>query len=96
MGIEVRLPEIPPADKLLSMPALRAYAEDYRPDPAGVFERVVAVVDRFIDFDRSIADQPTMARFVACYCLATWFLPAFHVTGYLWPNGDRGARDKHP
>ena len=95
MGIDVRLPEIPPADKLLSTPGLKKFAEGYRPDAVEVFERVTAVIDRFIDFDRSIADQTTMARFVACYCLATWFLPAFSVTGYLWPNGDRGSGKTH-
>ena len=95
LGIEVRLPEVPTADKLLSTPSLKQYAAGYRPNPIDVFERVTAVVDRFIDFDRSIADQATMARFVACYCLATWFLPAFYVTGYLWPNGDRGSGKTH-
>lgn len=95
LGLDVRLPEIPAADKLLSTPALKAYAAGYRPDPRDVFERVTAVVDRFIDFDRSIADQTTMAHFVACYSIATWFLPAFHVTGYLWPNGDRGSGKTH-
>lgn len=32
-----------------------------------------------------------MAEAVACYTLATWFLDAFTVTGFLWPNGDRGS-----
>ena len=95
MGVDVQLPEIPPAEKLLSASALKAYAKNYRPAPVELFERVTAVVSRFIDFDRSIAAQSTMAQFVACYCLATWFLPAFHVTGYLWPNGDRGSGKTH-
>ena len=32
-----------------------------------------------------------MAELVACYILATWFLDAFNVIGFLWPNGDRGC-----
>ena len=32
-----------------------------------------------------------MAELVTCYTLATWFLPAFNVIGYLWPNGNRGS-----
>lgn len=95
LGIDIRLPEIPGADKLLSAPALKAHTDGYRSNPMDVFERVTAVVHRFIDFDRSIADQKTMAQFIACYILATWFLPAFHVTGYLWPNGDRGSGKTH-
>ena len=61
--------------------------------PAGfrIFNRIVEVVDRFIDFDRSLADQRTMCEMVACYILATWFLDAFTVIGFLWPNGDRGS-----
>jgi hypothetical protein len=95
MGVDVRLPEMPPAEKLLSTPALKRYAAGYRPDPVDVLVRVMAVVDRFIDFDRSIADQSVMAQFIACYSMATWFLPAFSVTGYLWPNGDRGSGKTH-
>jgi hypothetical protein len=49
------------------------------------------VVDRFIDFNRSLADQETMADMIACYVLAGWFLDAFNVIGNLWPNGDRGC-----
>lgn len=32
-----------------------------------------------------------MSELVACYILATWFLDAFSVIGYLWPNGERGS-----
>ena len=32
-----------------------------------------------------------MCELVACYILATWFLDAFTVIGYLWPNGERGS-----
>ena len=56
-----------------------------------VFTRVTNVVSHFIDFDRSLADQKTMAEAIACYILSTWFLDAFNVIGFLWPNGDRGS-----
>lgn len=91
LGVDVRLPETPRAEKLLSTPALKAYAGGYRPAPADVFRRVAACVDRFIDFDHSLAEQEAMAEMVACYVLATWFLDAFTVAGFLWPNGDRGS-----
>jgi hypothetical protein len=51
----------------------------------------VDVVDHFIDFTRSLSDQQTMAEFVACYVFTTWFLDAFNVIGFLWPNGERGS-----
>jgi len=56
-----------------------------------VFNRVADVVSRFVDFDRSLADQHILAEMIACYTLATWFLPAFNVIGYPWPSGERGS-----
>jgi hypothetical protein len=70
---------------------VRAYRSDARPAPAEVFGRVVDVVDRFIDFNRSLDDQRTMAELIGCYVPASYFLPAFTVVGFLWPNGDRGS-----
>jgi len=52
---------------------------------------VVDIVDRFLDFDHSLADQKTMCKMVACFVLASYFLDAFEVAPYLWPNGDRGS-----
>jgi hypothetical protein len=91
LGLDIRLPEIPPHDKLWTVPSVKAYVHGARPDPAATFRQVVAVIDRFIDFDRSLADQQTMCALVGCYILATWFLDAFTVIGYLWPNGERGS-----
>jgi hypothetical protein len=91
LGIKVELPETPPQDKLWSMPGVRAYQEGKRPDAADVFNRIVEIVERFLDFDRSLADQRTMTELVACYIQATWFLPAFTVIGFLWPTGERGS-----
>jgi len=91
IGAEVRLPEIPPLDRLWSTPGVKRYAHGQRPDPTDVFTRVVDIIGRFIDFDRSLATQQTMAEMVACYVLTTWFLDAFNLIGFLWPNGDRGS-----
>jgi hypothetical protein len=70
---------------------VRAYREGARPDPAVVFQRVAGVYDHFLDFRRSLADQAAMAELSAACSVATWFLPAFTVIGYPWPNGDRGT-----
>jgi hypothetical protein len=32
-----------------------------------------------------------MAEFIGCQILVTYFLDAFTVIGFLWPNGDRGS-----
>jgi hypothetical protein len=94
-GLDVHLPEIPPADKLWSGAGVKVYCAGGRPNPADVFRRVADVIDRFIDFDRSLAEQRIMAEAVACYCLSTWLLDAFNVIGFLWPNGERGSGKTH-
>lgn len=91
LGLDLHLSEIPPDEKLWSAPGVKAFVGGRRPQPAEVFRQVADVVDRFIDFDRSLADQRTMAEMVACYILATWFLDAFKVVGFIWPNGERGS-----
>jgi hypothetical protein len=91
IGAEVRLPEVPPANRLWSSLGVKRYAGGSRSAPASVFRRVVDIVDRFIDFNKSLADQRTMAALTGCYILATWFLDGFNVIGFLWPNGDRGS-----
>ena len=91
IGATIALPELPPANRLWSGAGVQRYLQGERPDPADVFERVVEVVDAFMDFSRSLTDQRTMSKLTACYVLATYFLDAFNVIGYLWPNGDRGS-----
>ena len=91
LGIDVVLPEVPPPDRLWSLPAVRAYRAGHRPDPADVFKRVADVIDHYIDFSRSLASQRTMAEMLACYVLSTWLLDAFDVAAFIWPNGDRGT-----
>jgi hypothetical protein len=92
MGIDVSLPEPPAAkDSLWSTPGVKAFVQNRHPDPASVFERVKSVIARFIDFDRSLADQETMAELLACFAISTWFLDAFSVAPYIWANGERGS-----
>jgi hypothetical protein len=91
LGLLVRLPSTPPPGRGWSGAGVKRFLAGGRPAPAEVFARVVSVVDRFLDFARSLAPQETMCELVACYILATYFLDAFHVVGYLWPNGERGA-----
>jgi hypothetical protein len=91
LGLVVRLPAAPPPERGWSGAGVKRYLAGERPDPAEVFARLVSVVDRFIDFARSLADQRTMCELVAAYVLASYLLDAFHVVGYFWPNGERGA-----
>jgi len=92
LGIDVALPEPPPSkDSVWSTPGIKAFVQGYRPDPKSVFERVKSVIARFIDFDRSIADQETMSEMLACFAISTWFLDAFSVAPYIWANGERGS-----
>jgi hypothetical protein len=95
MGPAVHLPELPRPHRLWSTRGMKSYRAGQRPNPADVFNRVVDVVDRFIDFNRSLAGQRTMAEMIGCYILATWFLDAFNVIGFLWSNGDRGSGKTH-
>ncbi|NLG84125.1 MAG: hypothetical protein GX493_05875 [Firmicutes bacterium] len=91
LGLDVDLPEIPQNEKLWSTPGVKKYKNGYRPEPIHVFYRVVDVIDRFIDFNQSLADQRTMAELAGCYVLATYFLDAFTVIGFLWSTGEGGS-----
>jgi hypothetical protein len=91
LSLDAHLPEIPPLEKLWSTPAVKAYRYSVRPDPADVFKRIIETVDTFIDFDHSLADQRAMCELIGCYILSIWFLDAFTVSGFLWPNGERGS-----
>nr|MDQ3820883.1 DUF3854 domain-containing protein [Acidobacteriota bacterium] len=87
----VHLPEVPPQEKLWSASAMKKYVAGERPKTSEVFARMISVVDRFIDFDRSLAPQREMCEFTACYALGTWMMDAFNVAGNIWPNGERGS-----
>jgi hypothetical protein len=95
LGIEVKLPEALHDAKVWRAAALAVYRAGRRPDAASVFARIGSVYDRFIDFARSFADQPSMCELSACFSLATWFTPAFSVLGYPWPTGERGCGKTH-
>jgi hypothetical protein len=92
LGIDVHLPEVPSqSGKLWSMSGVKKYRAGERPDPVDVFNRVRDNVDRFIDFDRSLADQKTMSDLIACYILSTWMIESASVAGFLWLNGEKGC-----
>jgi len=91
LGLDVILPEMPPPSRAWSTHGVKAYRAGARPDPPDVLNRIAGVVTRFVDFDRSLAGQRTMAELVACFILATWLLDAFNVVGYLWSSGERGS-----
>jgi hypothetical protein len=92
LGIDVAVTEQPTAkESLWSTPGMKKFEQGYRPDPKDVFNRVKSVIARFIDFDRSIADQETMSEMLSCFAISTWFLDAFSVAPYIWANGERGS-----
>jgi hypothetical protein len=91
LGLTVSLPIQPAPGRAWSGAGVKRYVNGERPEPADVFRRVARVIDRFMDFSRSLASQETMCEMIACYVLMTYLLDAFNVVGYLWPNGDKGA-----
>jgi len=91
LKVGVELPHQPQSDRRWSGRGVKSFLAGERQKPGEVFERVVAVVDRFMDFDRSLAEQRHMCELVACYIFGTYLLDAFNVVGYLWPNGEKGT-----
>lgn len=91
LGLLVALPSTLPPGQGWSGAGVKRYQQGERPNPAEAFARLVSVVDHYIDFARSLSPQESMCEMVACYILATYFLDAFNVVGYLWPNGEHGA-----
>jgi hypothetical protein len=95
LGVEVRLPSPVLPGKGWSGAGVKRFLKGERAGVTDVFKRLTLVVDKHIDFDRSLADQGSMCDLVACYVLASWLLDAFDVVGYLWPNGDKGTGKTH-
>ncbi len=95
LGVEVRLREAPRESRLWSGAGVKRYVAGDRPDPSVVFTKIADIIDHFMDFNRSLADQQTMSKMVACYVIGTYMLDAFNVIGYLWPNGDKGSGKTH-
>ncbi len=91
LGLNTVFHEIVPVEKRWSTRGVRAYVQGQRPNPIDTFSKIVDVINRFLDFDRSLGDQQSMAELIACYVMATYLLDAFNVIGFLWPNGGAGS-----
>jgi hypothetical protein len=91
LGLSVHLPSPLPPGRDWSGAGVKRFLAGERPDALDVFERVVSVFDRFLDFARSLAPQRTMCELSACHVLSSYFLEALNVVGYLWPNGEKGC-----
>jgi hypothetical protein len=91
LRIPVELPMALPSEQSWSGKGLKRYLAGDRPDPGIVFDQIVLIVGRFVDFGRSLGPQDVMCELVAAYVMATYLLDAFNVIGYLWPNGERGC-----
>src|SRR5205814_1652762 len=65
------LPSRPPfpADRLWSGAGVQRYLDGHRPDPAAVFNSLVAVLKQFVDFTGSLGPPALMAEFFATYVL---------------------------
>lgn len=74
-----------------SWSGVRNYVSGGRPATLLLFRDLAGLVDRFVSFERSLADHSTMCELIAAYILSTWFLDAFPVVGYLWLTGEWGS-----
>ena len=86
LGIDIAPMDKPPDPLLWNVAGVTAYLHNKRPDPVDVFTRLVTVYDHFLDFSRSLDEQTQMCRLSACLSLMTWFVDAFTVLPYPWPN----------
>jgi Domain of unknown function (DUF3854) len=86
LGLTIALPDRPREDLLWRSKGVVAYNVGIRPDVNATFGCVVMVYDHFIDFSRSLDEQPRMCRVAACFSFMTWFVDAFTVLPYLWAN----------
>jgi hypothetical protein len=91
LGFEVHLPEAPDPNTRWSSAGIASYLKGKRPNPIDIFDRLVQVIGRFIDFTNSLADPKAMCEFIACAIMSTWFLDAFNVAPYLWITGESGS-----
>lgn len=91
LGVNTVFREVIPVEKRWSTRGVRAYVQGQRPNPVDTFLKIVAVINRFLDFDRSLGDQQSMAELIGCYIMGSYLLDAFNVIGFLWPNGEAGS-----
>jgi uncharacterized protein DUF3854 len=86
LSMDMNLEDNVPRRLLWTTRGIVAYCLGRRPDPNDVFARLTMVYDHFLDFSRSLDEQPRMCRLSACLSLMTWFADAFTVLPYTWPN----------
>ncbi len=91
LSLQVELKFIPQSDRLMSGAGVKRFICGDKPNPATVFRNLQQLVNTFVDFGRSIGSQEVLVELFAVYTLATYFLDAFPVFGYLWTNGPRGT-----
>jgi hypothetical protein len=88
---DVRLRYQPPSECLISPAGFRRAMSNEQPNVHNLFQRLVAVFDRFLDLSRGITGQRELAELLAVYVLSTWLSDAYAAFPYLWPNGDKGS-----
>lgn len=88
---DIRLRYQPPAECLISPAGFTRAMAGERPDVPDLFERIVTVVDQFLDLSFGFAGQRELCELLATYIVATWLSDGFAVFPYFWPNGDKGA-----
>jgi hypothetical protein len=91
LGININLPEIIPVAKRWTTKGVQKFLHGQYPNPIQTFLKITEIINRFLDFDHSLADQQSMAELLACYIMATYFLDAFNVIGFIWANGSAGS-----
>lgn len=91
LPFHVTVGDSPPADRTWSYNGVKAYAAGSHPSPLAAFVRVQRVLNHFVDFDGSLANQKLMTEMLSCYVLSTYFSDALSVLGYLWITGPTGS-----
>jgi hypothetical protein len=91
LPVGLDLPFEPEAESCWSGNGLNLWLQGYRASPAQIFQRIASVIDRFIDFSSSLAEQSAMCAVVALFVMATYFTDAFTVVAYLWASGGSGV-----
>ena len=95
LPFEVKLSERLHSRHSWSASSVQQFVKNDVVEPSELFLDIVGSINTFIDFDQSFANQNDMCQLLACYIMHTWVLPGLQVTGYLWPNGDRGSGKTH-
>lgn len=91
LGFETHLDDPLEERTRWSAAGMRRFRSGERPNPTDIVPRITAILDRFMDFRKSISDQRTMCELAACFIVSTWFLEAFNVASYMWITGEKGS-----